>query len=91
MRVDNDMHSIALLADPSRGNEVGTQRVILGQICGEVHLLPLELLSELVFARETKLTQVPPFDKVEAAILWVIVHFVGVGLHACFHSVSLHH
>ena len=82
LRVDNDVHPVALFAHTARGYQVRAQRVILGQIRSEVHLLPLELLAELFLAREAKLSQVPALDEVDLAVRRGFVDFVGM----CFEA-----
>ena len=62
------MHSVALTSDSSCGNQIRAERIVLWQICGEVHLLPLELFPQLFFSREPKLSQMPSLDEVDLPI-----------------------
>ena len=61
------MHSVALVVYLSCGNQIRTNRVLLWQICSEVHFLPLEHLSEIIRSGKAKFTQVPSFDEVYLA------------------------
>ena len=76
LRIDNHVHPIALFADPTSGNEIGTQRIILGQISRKIHLLPFKLLAKVLFPWEAKLAQMPPLDEVNLAIRWRLVDFI---------------
>ena len=72
------MHPEAVLADTTRGHEVRAQRVVLRQVCREVHLLPLEGLLDVLTAREAKLTKMPALDEVNLAVLGILVDLVWV-------------
>ena len=74
------MHSIALTANLASGHQVAGQRCVLGQICSEIHFLPFEFLLEAVLAREAKLTQMPPLDKVNLAVAWAVIDLLRMAL-----------
>ena len=78
MRIDDNMHSVAFSSNAASGDQVRAKRVILRQICSEVHFLPLELLAQLFFPRESKLTQVPAADEVDLAVDRRLVDLVRV-------------
>ena len=84
------MHPVALFLDSARGYQIAAQRIILGQVCREVHLLPLELLSELFFAREAKLAQMPSLDEVKLAIRGGLVDFVRMHFLAYLDGFRVH-
>ena len=83
------MHAVALIFNTSCSDQVGAQRVILRQICREVHFLPLKLLAQLLLAREAKLTQMPASDKVDLAVCWGLVHFIRVSFITDLHVIRV--
>ena len=76
MRVDNHMHPVALASDPTCGDQIRANRIVLWQVCGEVHLLPLELFAEIVFPWEAEFPKMPTLDEVDLAIPWEGVDFI---------------
>lgn len=82
MRVNDDVHSEAVLANPTGCNEVRTKRVILGQISRKVHLLPLKDFLYVLSPRKTELSKMPPLDEVNLAVPRRLVHFVWVSAEA---------
>ena len=82
LRIHNDMHAVAFIADAASRDQVRAQWVVLGQVCSEVHLLPFELLPELFLPWESKLAQVPASDEVDLAVRGRLIHFIWVSLEA---------
>jgi hypothetical protein len=78
LRVDDNVHSEAVFTNAASRYEVGAQWVVLGQICGEVHLFPLEGFLEVFAPRETELTQVPAFDEVDLPVAGSLIDLVRV-------------
>ena len=76
------MHPVALFTYSASRNKIGAEWIILRKVCGEVHLFPLEFLAQVLFARKSKLSQVPPLDEVNFAISRGIIDFVRVRLEA---------
>ena len=70
------MHPVALFADSTCGYEVRTKRVVLWQICSEVHLLPFESLAKFFLPWEAKLSQMPTFDEVYLTILRLFIDLI---------------
>ena len=68
LRVDDDVHPVALVVDLSGRDEVRADRMILRQVGREVHLLPLEPLPEVVRAGKSELAQMPALDEVYLAV-----------------------
>ena len=62
------MHPVALASDPTCGDQIRANRIVLWQVCGEVHLLPLELFAEIVFSGEAELPKMPTLDEVDLAV-----------------------
>ena len=83
------MHPVAVLPNSSCCYQVATKGRVLWQVGGKVHLFPLEFLPKSILPREPKLTQVPPFDKVDLAISGRIVHLLRVGLGFNQHLVGV--
>ena len=74
------MHPVALASDSTCGDQIRANRIILRQVSGKVHLLPLELLAEIVFSGEAKLPKMPALDEVDLAIPRERVHFIRMGI-----------
>lgn len=72
------MHPKAVSANATSRYEVGAQWVVLGQICSEVHLFPLEGFFEVFAPRETELTKVPTFDEVDLPVARGLIDLVRV-------------
>ena len=84
------MHAVALFADATCCDEIRAKRVVLRQICREIHFLPLELLAKLLFARKAKLSQMPATDEVNLTVVWAIIHSVWMSLEASLHTARVH-
>ena len=82
MGIDANMHPVTLFANSTCCDQVGTQRIVLGQISSEIHLLPLELLAKVFLAREPKLAQMPSLDEVDLAVCWGSVDLIWMRLRA---------
>ena len=54
--------------------DVAYQWVLLGQVCCEIHLLPLESLPNAQPRKSEIWAYCRPFDKVEQTILWIDVY-----------------
>ena len=76
------MHPVALATYSTSGDEVRAYRIILRQIGREVHLLPLELLAQLLLAREAELTEVPASDEVDLPVYRLLIDLIRMCLHA---------
>ena len=74
------MHAVAFVINPSSCHQVRAQWIILWQVCCEIHLLPLELLAQILLSRKSKLSEVPALDEVYLPISWLGVNLVWVAL-----------
>jgi hypothetical protein len=59
------MHPELKSVESSTSHQVCAKRVLLWEIRGEIHLLPFVALLDILVARETKLSQVPPPYKIK--------------------------
>ena len=82
LRVDDHVHPVALFTYSASRNKIGAEWIILWKVCSEVHFFPLEFFAQVLFARKSKLSQVPPLDEVNFAICRGIIDFVRVRLVA---------
>jgi hypothetical protein len=77
-RIHHHVHTVALVFNFARSNEVRTNRVLFGKISCEVHLLPFEYLAQIICSRKTKLSQVPTFDEVYLSVARLLVNILRV-------------
>lgn len=70
------MHPEAVFANPACGDQVRAHRIVLRQICGEVHFLPFKDLLDVLSPWEAELPQVPAFDEVNLAIPGALIDLV---------------
>lgn len=80
LRVNNHMHSIALIANLPGRDKVRANWTIFWKISRKVHLLPLELLFDVICPGEAELSKMPTFDKVYLAILRLVINAVWMTL-----------
>ena len=76
------MHSVTLVIDPACRHQIRTKWVIFGQICSEIHLLPLESFAEVVFSWKAKFSQMPALNEVNLAIFGTFIYLIGMFLSA---------
>ena len=72
------MHSELRALISGTSDKIGAQRVVLGQIRSKVHLLPLELLFDVIVPREPEFSYVPASYKVNLACSWLLIYDVRV-------------
>jgi hypothetical protein len=68
----NDMHAQLQPIEGSPGHQVSAQRILLGQVCSEVHFLPLVSLLDILISGESELSQVPTPDQIDLTSFIII-------------------
>ena len=68
LRVDHHVHSITLVFNFASGHKIRANRILLWQICSEVHFLPLKHFFKIVCAREPKLSKMPTFYEIKLSV-----------------------